>query len=255
MAFRRLWKDPIDLTRPALTFMLIAMGASPVAQAATIPQADVPKFCMNAPDAKADWLDFADGDTCRIVRFGLIANATPPIFYQMQSYLSAGQTPEVEELNGNVIVGGALNDGAGLVLLTPAPDGAALIPLRGWSGGGAVITVPRIVNTLQGPILVIPMSADVSSNPNDDAVMRYVGRTWTELTDDWYQHINLPPGVEQRKGNAMDWVTLRAFGALWRHGDAECCPTGGSYIAQLRLDGSHLRLASVRYSSGDMPFP
>jgi hypothetical protein len=53
----------------------------------------------------------------------------------------------------------------------------------------------------------------------------------------------------------VDWPTLRAYGALWKADDAECYPTGGSYIAQLRLDGSRLSLRSVRYSRHDLPFP
>jgi hypothetical protein len=99
------------------------------------------------------------------------------------------------------------------------------------------------------------MGAMVSSSPNDDAVFRAISGKWVQVKDDWSTEIDIPQGLDQRHGSARDWPTLRAYGALWKPDDDECCPTGGSYIAQLRLDGSKLRLGSVRYSRHDLPFP
>jgi hypothetical protein len=238
-----------------VAIILFATLAWSTVRAATIPPADSTKACLDAPGTQDDWIDLQDGDICRVVGFGTVVGATPPIYYQLQAYLTQDQTPETETVEGDFIIGGPLNDGAGVVLLALVPGNASLMPLRGWSGGGAVITAPRVVRTKQGPIVVLKMSGDVSSNPTYDATFRYVGGKWTRVTDNWSGQIKLPKGVGQRHGNSMDWPTLRAFGALWRQSDAECCPTGGSYIAQLRLDGSHLRLVSVHFSHEDLSFP
>lgn len=214
-----------------LVVTFIATAAASMARAETISLALGPKACLAAPGTQEDWSDLQDGDTCRVVEFGAIRGATPPVYYQLQAYLAQGQTPESEQDDGKVIEGGPLNDGAGVVLLTPVPGDSALIPLAAWSGEDAVITAPRLVRTKQGRIIVLGMSADTSSASNDDVLFRYVGGKWTIVTDDWSGKIKIPKGVEQRHGNAMDWPTLRAFGALWKQDDAECCPTGGSYIA------------------------
>jgi hypothetical protein len=239
----------------AMAIVLVAVLAGPTARAGTITRADGPTHCVSAPGSQDDWMDLQDGDTCQVVAFGVVRGSKPPIYYQLQTYLSDGQTPETEQVHGDFIVGGPLNDGAGVALLVSPPGSTTLTVLRGWSGGDAVITAPRIVRTPQGSILVLEMSADVSSSPNYDTIFRAAGGKWTQVTDDWSAKLTIPKGVNQRHGNAMDWPTLRAFGAFWKPDDPECCPTGGTYIAQLRLNGNHLRLVSVRNSHGELPFP
>ncbi len=218
-------------------------GCSSDARAAadTLPLVDGPKRCAAAPRQRGMWQDLADDDVCRVVAFGRVPGAAPSMFYQLQAYLAPNT---------------AGPEGAGAVLLLPSPDGRTLMTLGGWSGSGATVERPRIVRTRQGRILVLPMSATVSSHPTDDVVLRVVGRRWVQVsTHDWWEGVHNPSGAEQRNGNAMDWPTLRAYGAFWRQADSECCPTGGSYVARLRLDGTRLRLAAIRYSRGDLPFP
>ena len=250
---RHLWR--IGHACCALAIFLVTLLGGPAARAVTIARADAPRHCVSAPESQDEWGDLDGNDTCRVVAFGVVRGSTPPIYYQLQAYLSDGQKPETEQVQGSFIVGGPLNDGAGVVLLVATPGGTTLTKLKGWSGGDAVITAPRLVRTPQGAILVVEMGADVSSSPNDDAIFRVTNGRWTEVTDDWSAKIEIPVGVEQWHGNAMDWPTLRAFGALWKPHDPQCCPTGGSYIAQLRLEGNHLRLASVRISRGELSFP
>jgi len=243
--------NPASRARYVLAIIFIATVAWSTAGAQTIPPADGSKACFTASDTQDDWTDLPDGDKCRVVEFGAVVGVKSPIYYQLQVYLSQDQAPEAEQSNEGLIVGGPLNDGAGVVLLAPVSS----TPLGAWSGGGAVITAPRVVQTTQGPILIIAMSADISSNPNHDAVFRYIAGKWTLMTDDWSKQVKVPQGMDQRHGNAMDWKTLRAFGAFWLPNDLEYDPTGGSYIAQLPLDGSHLSLSSIFYSRNNLPFP
>jgi hypothetical protein len=226
------------------------------AAAASLPVADAAKSCVAAPLRKDMWQDLQDGDACRVVAFGRVAGAVPPVFYQLQAYLAAGQVPETATVQGDLSAGGPENDGAGAALLVPSADGRALVTLEGWSGGEAVVGQPRIVQTRQGPILVLPLDAQASSHPQYDTVYRVLHGKWTQVdTDHWIADVKVPKGTLQEHGNAMDWPGLRAFGTFSRPRDHGCCPTGGTYIARLRLDGARLRLVSVRISRGDLPFP
>jgi hypothetical protein len=225
------------------------------AKAAAITETHAARHCVDVQGTRDEWTDLDEGDTCKVVAFELVRGSSPPVYYQLQVYLTKGQTPETERVRGRLIAGGPENDGAGVALLMPAHGGRTLTTLQGWKGGGGVITAPAVVRTPQGPILVVEMSADLSSNPTDDVAFRSINGKWVEMTDAWSQEVDIPEGLNQRHGNAMDWPTLRAYGALWKVDDAECCPTGGSYIAQLQLDGSTLRLGSIRYSRRDLPFP
>lgn len=255
LSFRRI------LRRFGQACALAMICASPFACFAAKPAAiitldDGPKHCVSTPGTQLVWWqDLQDGDTCRVVGFSVVPHSAPPVYYQLQAYLTPGQTPETEQDQGDYIVGGPNNDGAGVVLLVPSPGSTTLTRLQGWSGSDAVIYAPRIVQTSQGPILLVKMTAMASAHPNEDVVFRAIGGAWTPMTDDWGAKVVAPKGAAQSHGNAMDWPTLRAYGAFWKPHDAQCCPTGGSYIAQLRLDGSHLRLASIRYSRDDLPFP
>ncbi len=232
-----------------------ATFACTAAKAATITEARAARHCIGVQGTRDEWTDLDDGDICKVVAFELVHGSSPPVYYQLQVYLTKGETPETERVGGHLIAGGPENDGAGVALLVPSHGGTTLTTLKGWNGGGGVITAPAIVATPQGQILVVEMSADVSSNPTDDAAFRAIDGKWVEMTDEWSYKIDIPEGLTQRHGNAMDWPTLRAYGAFWKSGDADCCPTGGAYIAQLQLDGATLRLRSIRYSRHDLPFP
>ena len=110
-----------------------------------------------------DWQELQNGDVCRVVAFG--QHAAPKLFYQIQAFLAAGENPEVQQLSAGISIGGPDNDGAGLALLVPLPDGKNLTVLLGWSGAGAVVETPRVVQTRRGPILIASMAAMVTSHP------------------------------------------------------------------------------------------
>lgn len=238
----------------ALATLTLAAWPAVAAHTGALAIADGARHCAAAPGTQSMWDVLQDGDTCRVVAFGPVLNAAPPVYYQLQVYLAAGETPALRDTDGGLSVGGPGSDGAGIALLVPEPDGQTLKLLKGWSGENALVETPRIVRTRQGPILLAPMAATVRAVPNNDAVFRAIGGAWQLVDDDWSHRIVVPARLEQRHGNAMDWSILRAYGALWNRTDAECCPSGGSYIAQLRLDGTHLRLAAVRYSRHALQF-
>ncbi len=218
------------------------------AAAETLRITDGATRCAAAPQQRTMWQDLEDGVVCRVTAFGRVPAAAPAMFYQLQAYHAPGSDP------GSAAA--LAEAGAGAVLLSVSSDGRTLQTLGGWSGSGAVVEPPRIVSTSQGRILVLPMTATVSSHPTDDVVFRALRGRWVQVsTDGWWKGVHSPRDSEQRNGSAMDWPTLRAYGAFWRRQDPECCPTGGSYIAQLRLNGASLHLAHIRYARGELTFP
>lgn len=235
-----------------LLLMLSALWPMPAA-ASTIAVAEAPRRCVAVDPIDLD--EAPDpADTCRVVAFGRVKGAMPPLLYQLQVWLGDGQAAQTQRIAAGLQVGGPSSNGAGAAVLRPAGKGLLRL-VAGAAGRSAVITEPRLVRTAQVPIVVVPAGATISMHPNLDLVFRVVGGRWTEVAGAWMEHVRTPHGVAQRHGNVVDWLRLRAFGAFWKPPDAECCPTGGSYVARLRLDGRHLVLDSIRYYRGDLPFP
>ncbi|QYE32950.1 hypothetical protein KZX46_02015 (plasmid) [Polymorphobacter sp. PAMC 29334] len=198
--------------------------------------------CVSATETQTLWEEIEPGQRCRVVAFRAVPGTHTTLFYQQQAYDLLKNATDTAPA------------GIGIVLLAKMPAQAAFRRVAGWAGSNAWIERPRQVRTQQGSIVVIPMTAQASMHPTYDAVLRIVAGKWTPVRTDRWQ-VKIPQGLSQRHGNAMDWPHLRAFGAMWKQGDPECCPTGGTYIAHLRLDHATLRLASVRYSRHDLPFP
>lgn len=234
---------------------LVLLGSGlPPAAATTIAVAEAPLRCV-----AVGAIDFDDApepaNRCEVVAFGRVRGAIPPLLYQLQAWPAHGQAPPSQRGAAGLQVGGPPSNGTGVALLTPAAGKGLLRLVAGGAGRSAVITEPRLVRTAQGPLVVIQAGATMSMHPNFDRALRLIGGRWTEVTDGWSGHVKMPKGVAQWHDSAIDWRRLRAFGGLWKPDDAACCPTGGSYIAHLRLDGRRLVLDSIRYSRGSLPFP
>ena len=248
-------RQPLPIRSPAIPALTLLLALTQPAQASTPPPTPIDAAaCLPAPGTRDMWNELPDGTVCRVVLFRQVSHTG--LWFQLQAYLTDGQTPQAERIDGRIELGGPQNAGAGIVVLAAASRGKPLTPLAGWKGEGAVIDEPRLVRTIAGPLIVIPMSADVSSHPTEDAVFRWRAGNWRAVdTTSWLARVPAPHGLIQRNGNAMNWPRLRAFGAWWRDADPECCPTGGTYVAQLAVTGDRLRLASVRSSKHDLPFP
>ncbi len=231
---------------------IIATSLIPLRAADIVSMSEAQARCSTAK-VVLGYADLPDeSDTCRVVAFRRVSGVSPAVFYQLQAFLQAGQTPETQQLDTGLEVGGPDNDGAGVALFVS--DRAGKLTLIGsWSGQEVVVEEPVAARTSQGPILVVPNSQMVSSHPMNDLAFRAVKGKWTLMTDEWSRQIHIPHGVEQWHGNMMDWQALKAYGAFWKPKDAECCPTGGSYTAELRLQGSGIELKSVRYARHGLP--
>ncbi|MGG5810114.1 hypothetical protein [Falsiroseomonas sp. CW058] len=134
---------------------------------------------------------------------------------------------------------------AGIVLLAEARGGWRLL---GWSFEGHHFDAPRLVEHEGGWLLHLPGRGGGSGSVNTDLLYRLDRTGWAEVeTEGWLAALpgRLPPGLGVWQAVEYDFEDLAARAALWRDGDANCCPTGGRARFDLRIEGRSVVLAAV----------
>ena len=113
-----------------------------------------------------------------------------------------------------------------------------------------------------GEFLVVPgRVAGTGSFIDDRVLMPTMGRGWVavraapfdpETGDGWLAGLtaHLPPGHGIWKGIRVDYATLTGTTAVWRDGDANCCPSGGEVWFRLWIAGPEIgfEVAEARYT-------
>jgi len=116
-----------------------------------------------------------------------------------------------------------------------------------------------------GEFLVVPgRYTGTGSFIEDRVFMPDHGRGWTEIRaaaydqetgDGWLSQLKayLPPGHGVWKGILVDYATLTGTTAVWRDGDANCCPSGGEISFRLKVDqpGPGLVVDAAEYRPPD----
>ena len=79
------------------------------------------------------------------------------------------------------------------------------------------------------------------------------GATWTPIDmGDWLADVELPEDLEIWKGVMFDfsnpWSGYVARTSLWRPDDGNCCPSGGSAVISLEIEGDKLVGKEAEYS-------
>jgi hypothetical protein len=136
-----------------------------------------------------------------------------------------------------------------------------------WSGqfwlGVAWFDTPHLVrNPEYGEFLVVPgRYTGTGSFVEDYLFIAGPEGDWTrveaapfnpETGRGWLEGLkaHLPAGHGLWKGIRVDYATLTGTSPVWRDGDGNCCPSGGSIWFRLRLAraGSRLEVAEARYA-------
>jgi hypothetical protein len=114
-----------------------------------------------------------------------------------------------------------------------------------------------------GEILVVPgRYAGTGGFIEDHVFLPNHARGWTQIHASgfdpdtgggWIEGLKpyLPPGHGIWKGIHVDYATLTGSSAVWRDGDANCCPSGGEIWFRLRVAGPEPRLevAEAHYTA------
>lgn len=132
-------------------------------------------------------------------------------------------------------------------------DGAAWQVLD--SGFDGYFEVPTFN---QENVLHVPGYAQGTGVFNTDRLYRLEddGTTWTPIDmNDWLVGVELPEGKEIWKGVLFDfsnpWSGYVARTSLWQSEDGNCCPTGGSAVISLEIEGNKLVGKELDYTPPD----
>ena len=103
-------------------------------------------------------------------------------------------------------------------------------------------------------VLHLPGYSQGTGAFNTDRLFRLEddGTTWTPIDmDNWLVGVELPEDLEIWKGVAFDfsnpWSGYVARSGLWRPDDGNCCPSGGSAVISLEIEGDTLVGKEVEY--------
>jgi hypothetical protein len=142
----------------------------------------------------------------------------------------------------------------GFVLLQLEPDGGALRPVA-WDFEGFVYQQPEWAEGAGDPdgdvFVAVAGVHDGTGARNADVIFRIgaeVGRPLVQIDNfSWRDSLDvqLPQGLEVWKGVNFAYGALMADTALWRTGDANCCPTGGEAFLDFEIRDDRLTLTNV----------
>jgi hypothetical protein len=113
--------------------------------------------------------------------------------------------------------------------------------------------VPRIAATPFGLVMELGLVLAVSCDCNSSSYYLQPPGTREWRFIDWHAwqqglHKRLPPGLTNMNDFWPDLQNLTTVGALWRRGDAHCCPTGGSVSVRLSIAKDPFVLLSFEVS-------
>jgi hypothetical protein len=107
---------------------------------------------------------------------------------------------------------------------------------------------PQMARTPAGTLLYLPIAMDGTRSYNDSDYYLRVGSRWEPVdSESWEKDLTtrLRPGVSIWKGIWPAFPDLHAEAGLYREGDANCCPSGGTAKIQLALKSRRFVIESL----------
>jgi hypothetical protein len=145
-----------------------------------------------------------------------------------------------------------------VVIFDAVGDGSRIQPILAHVNKGTLgdswFERPRIIATAHGLLLMIPDRIGGTAAANEDIYYRWDRSAWRQLeTQSWLEELarRLPKGFGVWKGIVPDLQRMKAGSAVWRDGDANCCPTGGSVCVELAYRKDALVIDTVRHDPTD----
>lgn len=145
-----------------------------------------------------------------------------------------------------------------IVIFEAAGDGHRIRPILAHLNEGTIgaswFERPRIIVTAHGLLMMIPDRIAGTAAANEDIYYRWGSSGWQRLeTQSWLADLakRLPTGFGVWKGIVPDLERMKAGSAVWRDGDANCCPTGGWVCVELAYRGEVLVIDTLRHDPQD----
>ena len=216
-----------------------------------IPLNSLGSLCVEFGQVKVGPGD-ADATECVVMDFGIIGRQANQTYYYALYCLTpntpspganCGQRRRSAEYYQTDAVAVFVQDGQ-------SPDVRLLLESAAVEIGQYNYGRPAIFTGTHGEFLIVPIQRTGTGGGNASEYYFWDGRAWQALdTQAWLVDLRqrLPQGLELRTGVWPDLRRMSASAALYRHGDASCCPTGGTALMDVALLNRQLTLTAVRF--------
>lgn len=108
---------------------------------------------------------------------------------------------------------------------------------------------PFISSDTHDTLLVAPVQISGTGSFNDNDYFIYKLGRWVPMdSESWLADLSkyIPSGLEIWKGVEPNVASMTASASLYRPGDANCCPSGGTALIDLMIAGNRLSIKTVR---------
>jgi len=210
---------------------------------------DLRDQCMEFTEVK---LGDKPGDLreCRVTEFGEFGAVDGQTYYYALYCLIPNYTPDEGKCNdGSFTAGYYRQRGLAVFVGDSSSAGAGLLFERVSSDIGTFIYLkPQIITTVDRTLLYLNVGFDGTGHYNASEYFMREGGAWTPVeSEEWLKDLvrRLPAGLEIWKGVWPDLQTMTAEAGLYRSGDANCCPSGGTARIGLAIQSRRFILKSL----------
>lgn len=226
--------------------LLFLLGTEISAQAADtrpeLPLAALARECIQFAMIKLGPDKDLDARECRVTDFGAIGSVQGKTYYYALYCLVPHFAPGEERCVSPTLSVAYQQGGLALFVQEGSSGSAQLMLERANSEFGMFLYErPRIVRNSTGTMLYVPIELAGAGHGNmSEYFVLDQQRGWRQLdAQSWLKDLasRLPPGREIWKGVWPDLETMEATAGLYRPGDGNCCPSGGSARIELGIDG------------------
>jgi hypothetical protein len=185
------------------------------------PSATLAMTCLELPG-------YRPGEKCEVDAFKPV-EGDPSLRYQLQNYPGRA-------------------DSVVVVLASAQGDADGWLPFVVAHSDIAHFTVPRVIDSPAGKLLLFTDVSVEKSGANESALYRFEHGTLQEIDNKtWLEGLgaNLPKGLEWDHGIFPDYARMVAETSLSRPGDSNCCPTGGRVRMDLAIENDTVVLKNV----------
>lgn len=188
---------------------------------------------------------------CRVSEFGEFGAIDGQTYYYALYCLIPNYTPDNSKCNDDstFIAGYYRQLGLAVFVGDSLSGSASLLFERATSDVGTLVyEKPQIIGTVDRTLLYLNIRVDGTGHYNASEYFVRESGAWAPVeSEEWLKDLGqrLPAGLEIWKGVWPDLKTMTAVAGLYRSGDANCCPSGGTAQIGLAIESRRFVLKSL----------
>jgi hypothetical protein len=238
-------------------FSILSLISVSCAIADTIGQAQAPLYFQPDKSSCEEFLkrkEITDIRDCGVTAFGSFGSVDDRLYSYVLYCIIPNYSSGVAKCGDESFSANYYSArGLGIFVQEKASRQAKLYLERGDEDLGLyVYEQPAIVKNFFGTIMHVPIRLDGTGNGNESEyyIWNEKTREWRLLdSNSWIEDLQrrIPSGLSINTGIWPDVQTMTAEAYLYREGDANCCPSGGTAIVQLTLTAGRFSIKSVEF--------